>query len=141
MKTILKVGLIGCGNISDSYFSLAPQFCGFKIVACADLNAELAATKAQKYGVEARSVEALLASQDIDIIVNLTIPAAHYAVSMKALEAGKHVYSEKPLVLSLEEGLKMKALSLEKGLKVGSAPDTFMGGLINLLDTYWTKVK
>ncbi|PYF80965.1 putative dehydrogenase [Marinomonas alcarazii] len=128
MKTILNVGLIGCGNISDSYLSLAPQFCGFKILACADLNTELAVTKAQKYGIESRTVDQLLASQDIDIIVNLTIPAAHYAVSMQALEAGKHVYSEKPLVLSLEEGQKMKALSLKKGLKVGSAPDTFMGG-------------
>ncbi|TBR37547.1 Gfo/Idh/MocA family oxidoreductase [Marinomonas agarivorans] len=129
MEKQLGVGLIGCGSISTSYLDLAPQFKGFDIIACADLNMDTATALAANYdGLEARTVEALLASDDIDIIVNLTIPAAHYQVSTQILQAGKHVYSEKPFVLSLEEGLKLQALAKEKGLRVGSTPDTFLGG-------------
>ena len=79
---------------------------------------------------------ALLASEDIDIVVNLTIPAAHCTVSMQALEAGKHVYSEKPLVLSLEEGQKMKALSLKKDSKWAVRPIPLWAALTSLLDIY-----
>jgi predicted dehydrogenase len=124
----LGVGVLGCGNISTTYFSLAPLFKGIEIRACADLNLETAKLRATEYGVRAETVEGLLGAADIDIVLNLTIPAAHHAVSRQALEAGKHVYSEKPFVLTLEDGLDLKRLAEAKGLRVGSAPDTFLGG-------------
>ena len=66
--------------------------------------------------------------REIDIVVNLTIPEAHFPVSKTILEAGKHVYSEKPLVLSLEQGEELRGIAEAKNLKVGCAPDTFLGG-------------
>ena len=124
----LGIGIIGCGNISSTYFSLAPLFKGVEMRACADLNMDAAKAKAEEYGVRAETIDGLLAADDIDIIVNLTIPDAHYAVTKQILEAGKHAYSEKPVVLSLEEGKTLRDLAVSKGLKVGSAPDTFLGG-------------
>ncbi len=131
MKT-LGIGIIGCGNISTSYLGLAPLFRGIEIRAVADLNMEAATARAKEYQVRAETVEGLLAAADIDIVVNLTIPAAHFEVTRSILEAGKHAYSEKPLVLSLEEGKALAALSNERGLRVGSAPDTFLGGVHQL---------
>lgn len=124
----LGVGLIGCGNISTTYLRLAPLFAGLKIRAVADLNMAAAMARAEEFGVEARSVDALLAADDIDVVVNLTIPLAHFEVTRSILEAGKHAYSEKPVVLSLDEGKGLHALAETKGLRVGSAPDTFLGG-------------
>lgn len=126
--TTFGVGIMGCGNISAAYLRLAPMFKGVEVRAVADLNAEAAAARAEEFGVRAESVDGLLAADDIDIIVNLTIPAAHFEVSKAALEAGKHVYSEKPFVLSVDEGKEILALAASKGLRVGSAPDTFLGG-------------
>ncbi|WP_204112424.1 Gfo/Idh/MocA family protein [Shimia biformata] len=126
--TTLGVGIIGCGNISKAYLSLAPNFNGIELRAVADLNKDAAQARAAEFGVRAETVDGLLAASDIDMIVNLTIPAAHYDVSSRALEAGKHVYSEKPFVLSLEEGEALRKLASSKGLRVGSAPDTFLGG-------------
>ncbi|NKN37815.1 Gfo/Idh/MocA family oxidoreductase [Agrobacterium sp. a22-2] len=128
MTRELGVGIIGCGNISTTYFSLAPLFKGLKVLACTDLNMNAAELRAEEYGVIAQPMEELLANPDLDIIVNLTIPDAHFAVSKRILEAGKHVYSEKPLVLSLEEGEELRRIAREKGLSVGCAPDTFLGG-------------
>lgn len=124
----LGVGIIGCGNISAAYLRLAPLFRALRTVAVADIDMTAAQARADEYGVRAMSVDDLLGSDDIDVIVNLTIPSAHFAVSKAALEAGKHVYSEKPLVLTLEEGAALTALAAAKGLRVGSAPDTFLGG-------------
>jgi predicted dehydrogenase len=124
----LKVGVIGCGNISTAYFKLAPMFKGVTMVACADLNMEAAQAQADAFGLRALSIEKLLAEDDVDIIVNLTIPAAHFDVTKKILEAGKHAYSEKPFVLTRDEGEELRALAAQKGLRVGSAPDTFLGG-------------
>lgn len=126
--SILGIGIIGCGNISTTYFSLSPMFNGIEIRACADLNLAAAEAKAAEYNVRAETIEDLLAADDIDIIVNLTIPDAHYSVTKQILEAGKHAYSEKPVVLDLEEGKALRDLATEKGLTVGSAPDTFLGG-------------
>ncbi|QIR86529.1 Gfo/Idh/MocA family protein [Paracoccus sp. AK26] len=123
----LKLGLIGAGNISASYLGRAPHFAGIRFVAVADMNHVAAEARATEYGIEARSVDALLASPDIDLIVNLTIPAAHFDISKRALEAGKHVYSEKPYVLTLEEGRELARIAAERGLRIGSAPDTFLG--------------
>ena len=139
MAKTLGIGVIGCGNISKAYFSLAPLFRGITMRACADLNPDAAAARAKEFGLRAETVEGLLAAADIDIIVNLTIPAAHYGVSKQALDAGKHVYSEKPFVLSVKEGLDLKKRAEKKGLRIGSAPDTFLGGshqfVRNLIDT------
>ena len=128
MAKKLGVGVIGCGNISAAYFTLAPLFKGIEMRAGADLNLDVAQARAKEFGVRAETVEGLLAADDIDIIVNLTIPAAHFEVSKGILDAGKHVYSEKPFVLSVKEGLDLKKRADKKGLRVGSAPDTFLGG-------------
>lgn len=124
----LGVGIIGCGNISAAYLRLAPLFKGIEVRAVADMNPDAAKARAEEFNVRAESVDDLLGADDINIVVNLTIPAAHYPVSKAALEAGKHVYSEKPFVLSVDEGNELLALADAKGLRVGSAPDTFLGG-------------
>lgn len=128
MEKTYKVGIIGCGNISTTYFRYAPLFKGIEITHCSDLNAELAATRAAEYGVKAVSTAELLRSPEVDIIVNLTVPAAHFKVSMEAVRAGKHVYSEKPLTLSLADGLALAKSAATKKVKVGCAPDTIFGG-------------
>ncbi|MEM5470979.1 Gfo/Idh/MocA family oxidoreductase [Hoeflea sp. AS60] len=128
MTRVLGVGIIGCGNISAAYLGLAPLFKGIEVRACADINPEAAKARAAEYGIRAETVEDLLAADDIDMIVNLTVPAVHYAVSAQVLDAGKHVYSEKPFVLSVEEGRDLAKRAEKKGLRVGSAPDTFLGG-------------
>lgn len=128
MAKTLGVGIVGCGNISTTYFGLAPLFKGIKVVACADINMDAAKARAKEYGVRAMAVDELLEAEDVDIVVNLTIPTVHYEVSAKALDAGKHVYSEKPFVLSVKEGNDLKKRAGKKNLRVGSAPDTFLGG-------------
>ena len=128
MAKELGVGIIGCGNISTTYFSLAPLFKGLKVLACADINMEAARARAEEYKVRAQTIDELLANDELDVIVNLTIPDAHFPVSKRILEAGKHVYSEKPLVLTLEQGEELRRIAKEKGLAVGCAPDTFLGG-------------
>ncbi len=139
MARELGVGIIGCGNISTTYFSLAPLFRGLKVVACADLNMSAAQLRAEEYDVKAQTIDELLANDEVDIVVNLTIPDAHYPVSKRILEAGKHVYSEKPLVLSLEQGEDLRAIAKAKGLSVGCAPDTFLGGSHQLARAYIDK--
>ena len=125
---MLGIGIIGCGNISAAYLQLAPLFRGFEMRAVADLNMDAARARATEFGVRADSVDDILAADDIDIIVNLTVPAAHFDVSRDILNAGKHAYSEKPMVLSLAEGEALRALAEARGLRVGAAPDTFLGG-------------
>jgi predicted dehydrogenase len=128
MARRLGLGIVGCGNVSTTYFSLAPLFRGIEIRACADLVPAVAAASAKQYGVRADTVDGLLAADDVDIVVNLTIPAAHHEVSRRALDAGKHVYSEKPFVLSLKDGLDLQKRAARRKLRIGSAPDTFLGG-------------
>jgi predicted dehydrogenase len=124
----LGIGIIGCGNISTSYLRLAPLFKGLKVRAVADINPEAAKARGEEYNVKAQSVEDLLANPEVDVVINLTIPDAHFGVTKRILEAGKHAYSEKPLVLSLKEGKTLRDLAAKKGLAVGCAPDTFLGG-------------
>lgn len=124
----IRVGIIGCGNISTAYLQLAPMFSGFRIVACADLRLDAAKAQALQFGIQLHSVESLLADPAIDLILNLTVPAAHFDVSSQILRAGKHVYSEKPYVLTLKEGEALQTIAMEKNLRIGSAPDTFLGG-------------
>jgi predicted dehydrogenase len=122
------VGIIGCGNISAAYFRLIPLYKNLKVVACADINPAASKARAEEFGVEAQDIDTLLANPAVEVVVNLTIPEAHYPVSKKALEAGKHVYSEKPFVLSIEQGEDLRKIADSKGLRVGSAPDTYLGG-------------
>lgn len=124
----LGIGIIGCGNISTSYLRLAPLFKGLEVRAVADVNPEAAKARAAEFGVAAQSVEDLLGNPEVDVVINLTIPEAHYRVTRAILEAGKHAYSEKPLVRTLEEGVALRDLAAAKGLAVGCAPDTFLGG-------------
>lgn len=128
MTKVLGIGVIGCGNISAAYFRLAPLFKGLEMRACTDLNMAAAEARAGEFGVRAETMDALLADPDVDVVINLTIPDAHYGVTLRALEAGKHVYSEKPFVLTIDEGKRLKEIADAKGLRVGSAPDTFLGG-------------
>jgi predicted dehydrogenase len=124
----LGIGIIGCGNISTSYLRLAPLFRGLQVRSVADVALETARDRGAEFGVRAQSVEDLLANPDIDMVINLTVPDAHFAVTKAILEAGKHAYSEKPLVLSLSDGLALRDLAAARGLSVGCAPDTFLGG-------------
>ncbi|MCU0900342.1 MAG: Gfo/Idh/MocA family oxidoreductase [Cypionkella sp.] len=124
----LGLGIIGCGNISAAYLRLAPLFKGLEVRAVADVNMDAAKARAAEFDTTAQSVDDLLANKDVDVVINLTIPDAHFAVTKRILEAGKHAYSEKPLVLTLEEGETLRALASAKGLAVGCAPDTFLGG-------------
>ncbi len=124
----MGIGIIGCGNISAAYLRLAPLLKGLDVRAVADMNMAAATARATEFGVKAQSVDDLLANKDVDIIINLTIPDAHYGISKQILEAGKHAYSEKPLVLTLQQGTTLRDLAKAKGLSVGCAPDTFLGG-------------
>lgn len=124
----LGVGIIGCGNISAAYLRLAPMFKALRLVAVADINMANAHARAAEFGVRADTVDDLLKAGDVDVIVNLTIPDVHFAVTKSILEAGKHAYSEKPLVLSLAEGEILRDLAASRNLRIGSAPDTFLGG-------------
>ncbi len=123
----LKLGVIGCGNISKTYFSGAKNFRSIEIVACADLHRPSAEAKATEFGVEAKEIPQLLNDPKIDMIINLTIPQAHAEVSIAALEAGKHVHCEKPLAIHLNDAAKILDLANKKKLRVGCAPDTFLG--------------
>ena len=128
MAKTFGVGIMGAGNISAAYLKLAPLFKGLEVRAVADILPAAAQKRADEFGVKAQTPDELLKNSELDVIVNLTIPATHYSVSMDIISAGKHAYSEKPFVLSLEEGMALKKAADDRGLQVGSAPDTFLGG-------------
>ncbi|NOY81857.1 MAG: Gfo/Idh/MocA family oxidoreductase [Kiritimatiellaeota bacterium] len=124
-----KIGIIGCGNISGAYLKTCPSFDILEVAACADLDLERARARTEEFGVpRAVSTGELLADPDIEIAVNLTTPDAHYSVDRAVLEAGKSVYSEKPLAVARQQGLELLDLARARGLRIGCAPDTFMGG-------------
>jgi predicted dehydrogenase len=123
----LRVGIIGCGNISGIYLKNCRTLPGLQLVACADVMQERAEAKAREHGIRALTVDALMASDEVDLVINLTVPAAHSVVDRAALEAGKHVYAEKPLAITRDDGTETLALASRMGLRVGSAPDTFLG--------------
>jgi predicted dehydrogenase len=128
MARTYGIGIIGAGNISMAYLQLSPLFKGLEVRAIADLLPEAARARGQEFGVAVMTPDEMLAHSEIDVVVNLTVPRAHYLVSMDAISAGKHVYSEKPFVLSLKEGKALKRAADSRNLRVGSAPDTFLGG-------------
>lgn len=124
-----RVGLIGCGRISDIYLKTLSKFDWIEVVACASLDADESRAKAAQYGIaRSCSPDDIFADPSIDCVLNLTIPSAHAAVSRQALLAGKHVYSEKPFVTDLAEGRELLAIAQDKVLLIGNAPDTFLGG-------------
>ena len=128
MNKVFKVGLIGCGHISETYFRAQEYFNNIRIIKCADINMETAKKCAIHYNIEAVTVEELLKDKEIEIILNLTIPRAHFEVSKMALENGKHSYAEKPMAVNFEDGKKLVELAKERNLYIGNAPDTFLGG-------------
>ena len=136
-----NIGIIGCGNISDIYFKAPGKFPILNITACADIDAARAAAKAETYGVRALGVDELLADPSIDIVINLTIPGAHAEVDLAVIGAGKSVYAEKPLALNREDGAAIIAAAEAAGVRVGSAPDTFLGAGLQtcrkLVDDGW----
>ena len=128
MNKVFKIGLIGCGHIAETYFRAEKYFNNIKIVKCADINMQAAKRCALNYGIKFLTVNELLKDKEIEIILNLTIPKAHYSISKKALINGKHIYSEKPLAINLNDGKKLLKISKKKKLYLGNAPDTFLGG-------------
>jgi len=122
------IGIIGCGNISGAYLKAMASFPILDVYGVADLNHDLAVAKAAEFNVPAKKIDALFADPKVEIIVNLTIPKAHVAVGLQALEAGKHAYSEKPLGITFAEGKQLAEAAKAKGLRIGAAPDTFLGG-------------
>jgi predicted dehydrogenase len=122
------IGIIGCGNISEAYLKAASSFPILDVRGVADVRPEAARARADAFGVKAMSVSALLADPSIEIVVNLTIPLAHVEVGLQAIEAGKHVHSEKPLGVRTSEARKLLERAAARGVRVGCAPDTFLGG-------------
>lgn len=128
MTKSVGVGIIGAGVISGIYLqNLTSRWDHVHVVGIADLVPERAEARAREYGVQTLTIEELLAHPEVEIVLNLTIPAAHATVSLQAIEAGKSVHTEKPLAISLEEGSAVLKAAVEKGVLVGNAPDTFLG--------------
>ena len=124
----VKVGCVGAGNISGQYLSMQKNFPAVQMVAVADLDREKAQAAADKHGIaKVLTPEELIASDEVEVVLNLTIPAAHVEVAERALEAGKHSYMEKPLGIDRDNGRRLVEKANASGLRVGCAPDTFMG--------------
>ena len=125
----IKVGLIGTGNISQQYIKGCRHFPILEVAACADIDMEKAKAAAESFNLpKACTVAELLADPEIGIVINLTVPKVHAEVSQQIIEAGKHAYSEKPLAINTADGKRLLEAAHSKGLRVGCAPDTFLGG-------------
>ena len=123
-----NIGLIGCGNIAETYFRAQDYFNNIKFVACADKFPEVSKNCADQYHIKSLTVDEIIHDANVDIILNLTIPQAHFEISKLALEAGKHVYSEKPMSIKYDEANELVNLAKDNNLYIGNAPDTFLGG-------------
>ncbi|MGP9537306.1 Gfo/Idh/MocA family protein [Brachybacterium sp. AOP43-C2-M15] len=124
----MKLGMIGCGVISRQYLASLPSLPDVQLVAVADLDRARAEAAADGLaGVRVLTVDELIADPEVDTVLNLTIPAAHAEVDLRAIAAGKNVYSEKPFAVTTEEGAQVLAAAAEAGVLVGSAPDTVLG--------------
>jgi Predicted dehydrogenases and related proteins len=138
-----NIGVIGCGVIANVYLNNIKKFYKhLKVVACADIFAEKAKAMAQKYDIETvYTVAEILMAKEVDIILNLTIPAVHYELNKKAILNKKNIYCEKPLALKVKDAIELKELARENGVMLGCAPDTFMGTALQtcrrLIDEGW----
>lgn len=125
--TVMKLGILGLGNISGQYLAQLPKLANLELVAVADLRPEVAGAVAADLGVRALTPEQLVADAEVEVVLNLTTPAAHAPTSIALLRAGKHVYVEKPLALTPDEASAMLAAADEGGVRLGVAPDTVLG--------------
>jgi predicted dehydrogenase len=124
----MGIGIVGCGNIAGRYAADLRTYPELRLVAVTDLDTDRAATFAAEHECRAHpSLAALLADDDVAIVVNLTVHHAHYEVTRQALEAGRHVYSEKPLALQPDEAHELVRLARQRGLRLGCSPATFLG--------------
>jgi predicted dehydrogenase len=123
----VRTGAIGCGDVARYYLGYLAASDAVELAACADRDEPAAARRAAEHGIEAVSVEELLADPRVELVLNLTPASVHAEVTRAALEAGKHVYSEKPLAMTLAEGEELERLARDRGLQLAAAPDTFLG--------------
>jgi predicted dehydrogenase len=125
---VMRVGVIGCGTVSEPYLRNMTASPALEVVACSDLAMERAEARAAQFGVPGVCTQAeLLADPEIELVVNLTVPRAHFEVTLAALQAGKHVWTEKPLAMDRTEAATLLRVASERGLQVGCAPDTVLG--------------
>ena len=124
----LGIGIVGTGNIAGGYARDALTHPEIRLVAATDIDPERATAFAKEHGCRAHaSIDELLADEAVDIVVNLTVHHAHYEVTKRALEAGRHVYSEKPLALRSQEARELVNLATARGRRLGCSPSTFLG--------------
>ena len=128
MAKVFNVGLIGCGHIAETYFKSHKYFNNFRIIKCADIKYSAAKKCASLNKISAVTVKDILKDKEIEIILNLTIPKAHFEISKKALLNNKHVYTEKPMAINFKDGKELVKIAKKKKLYIGNAPDTFLGG-------------
>ena len=127
----VKVGIIGAGQISYTYLeNLIHTFGITEVAGISDMVEERAKARAKQFGVPFTTTEEIYRNPDIEIVVNLTVPTSHYQISMEALNAGKHVYSEKIMGINCREAGEIYETAEKKGLRFGQAPDTFLGGAL-----------
>ena len=128
----IKAAVVGCGSISDIYMTnlTTGKFNSIEVVACSDLMVDRMNASAQKFGIKAMALEEICADSEIEMVICLTTPAAHYSIIKQSLLAGKHVFSEKMIAVDLEQGEELVRIANEKGLHLGVAPDTFLGASV-----------
>jgi len=133
-KNRVKAAIVGCGMISDVYLkNLSGEerlFDIIDVVACCDMNEAAARARAEKYNLRVMTLDEICADAEIEMVINLTNPGAHYTVIKQLLLAGKHVYTEKVLCLKLDEAREVVRLADEKQLYLGASPDTFLGASV-----------
>jgi len=122
----LAIGIVGAGNIAPAYLRNLTRARGVRIAGIADVDADAARRRADEFGLAAMTLDELLAS-DAGVILNLTPPLSHHPIGMRALAAGRHYFTEKPLAATFAQGRELVALARAKGLRLGCAPDTFLG--------------
>jgi predicted dehydrogenase len=133
----VKTAVVGCGVISEIYLkNMTSIFEIIDVVGCCDIIPERMEKRATQFNIKQMSIEEILNDKSIELVVNLTYPTAHHLVVSQCLEAGKNVYSEKPIDLSIEDGRKLVELADKKGVLYGNAPDTFMGQAIQTARFY-----
>ncbi len=136
-----KVGVIGCGNISPVYLKSGGMFEILEIKGCSDIIPERSASRAAEFGCKQMTNDEIYADPEIEIVINITPPKVHAEIAMNALNAGKNVHGEKPLATKREAGRQIIETAKAKGLRAGSAPDTFLGGGLQtcrkLIDDGW----